>query len=291
MRVFVLKQLTEENIVDLLKRACGDKRTFPDMQINISDKLLHEIAVYSNGDARMALNTLEMLVINSEKSGQAVNVTEEITGMLLEKKTSYYDKDGEEHYNIISALHKSMRNSDVGSAIYWLGRMIDGGEDPLYIARRLIRFAGEDIGLADNNALNLAINTFQACKYIGPPECDVHLTQCVIYMSIVPKSNAVYKARMSVVRDIKQTIDEPVPLYLRNAATKLMKEVGYGDGYQLAHFYEDRMTTMPTRPDSINDHIYYEPTEQGNEEEIKKRLEYIKKWKSENSTNFEKTRK
>ncbi|MBS4900252.1 MAG: hypothetical protein KHZ87_05760 [Clostridiales bacterium] len=291
MRVFVLKQLTEENIVYLLKRAYGDKRAFPDMQINISEKLLHEIAVYSNGDARMALNTLEMLVINSEKSGQAINVTEDITGMLLEKKTSYYDKDGEEHYNIISALHKSMRNSDVDSAIYWLGRMIDGGEDPLYIARRLIRFASEDIGLADNNALNLAINTFQACKYIGPPECDVHLTQCVIYMSIVPKSNAVYKARMSVVRDIKQTIDEPVPLYLRNAATKLMKEVGYGDGYQLAHFYEDRMTTMPTRPDSINDHIYYEPTEQGNEEEIKKRLEYIKKWKSENSTNFEKTRK
>ncbi len=232
-----------------------------------------------------------MLVINSEKSGQAVNVTEDITGMLLEKKTSYYDKDGEEHYNIISALHKSMRNSDADSAIYWLGRMIDGGEDPLYIARRLIRFASEDIGLSDNNALNLAINTFQACKYIGLPECDVHLTQCVIYMSIVPKSNAVYKARMSVVRDIKQTIDEPVPLHLRNAATKLMKEVGYGEGYQLTHFYEDRMTTMPTRPDSINDHIYYEPTEQGNEEKIKKRLEYIKKWKLENSTNFEKKRK
>ncbi|RXJ06553.1 replication-associated recombination protein A, partial [Deinococcus metallilatus] len=149
-----------------------------------------------------------------------VTISGDLLEELLDKKTAYYDKAGEEHYNIISALHKSMRNSDVDSAIYWLGRMIDGGEDPLYIARRLIRFASEDIGLADNSALNLAVNVFQACRYIGLPECDVHLTQCVIYLSLAPKSNAVYKARTAVQKDIKQTIDEPVPLHLRNATTK-----------------------------------------------------------------------
>lgn len=162
-----------------------------------------------------------------------------------------------------------MRNSDVDSAVYWLGRMIDGGEDPVYIARRLVRFASEDIGLADNTALNLAVNTFQACRYLGLPECDVHLTQCVIYLSVTPKSNAVYKARIASEKDIRQTMDEPVPLHLRNAATKLMKEEGYGKGYQLAHFYEDKMTTMPTRPEHIADHIYYVPTDQGNEGNVK----------------------
>ena len=278
-RVFVLKQLTEDDIEELLKRVLKSPQAFPDLEISISDDLLKQIAIYSNGDARTALNTLEMLVINSDIKNKTVTISGDLLEELLDKKTAYYDKAGEEHYNIISALHKSMRNSDVDSAIYWLGRMIDGGEDPIYIARRLIRFASEDIGLADNSALNLAINVFQACRYIGLPECDVHLTQCVIYLSLAPKSNAVYKARTAVQKDIKQTIDEPVPLQLRNATTKLMKEVGYGKGYQLAHFYKDKLTAMPTRPESIADHTYYKPTEEGHEARIKQRLSYIKEWK------------
>ncbi|MEX2785599.1 replication-associated recombination protein A [Streptococcus sp. H49] len=285
-RVFILKQLEEADIIDLLESVLQSQQAFPELKIDIKSHLLKQIAIYSNGDARTALNTLEMLVLNGDKRGRQVTVSEDLLEELLDKKTAYYDKDGEEHYNIISALHKSMRNSDPDSAIYWLGRMIDGGEDPVYIARRLIRFASEDIGLADNSALNLAINTFQACRYIGLPECDVHLTQCVIYLSLAPKSNAVYKARTAVKKDIKETIDEPVPLHLRNASTKLMKEVGYGKGYQLAHFYEDKLTTMPTRPESISDHTYYKPTQEGKEAKIKQRLDYIKKWKRKHDTHF-----
>lgn len=283
-KVFVLKQLSKEDIIDLLKQVLSSPKAFPDLSISYQEDVLEGIAIFSNGDARSALNTLEMLVMNGEKDGDKVTISSQLLADLLDKKTSYYDKDGEEHYNIISALHKSMRNSDVDSAIYWLGRMIDGGEDPIYIARRLLRFASEDIGLADNNALNLAVNTFQACHYIGLPECDVHLTQCVIYLSLAPKSNAVYKARTAVVKDIKETIDEPVPLHLRNATTKLMKEVGYGKGYQLAHFYEDKLTTMTTRPDTIADRIYYKPTEEGNEVKFKNRLNYIKEWKESHQT-------
>lgn len=279
LRVFILNQLTEKDIVTLLRQVITSPRAFPGLSIQIEDELLKEIAIYSNGDARTALNTLEMLVINSDITDKKTMISGELLDQLLDKKTAYYDKNGEEHYNIISALHKSMRNSDVDSAIYWLGRMIDGGEDPIYIARRLIRFASEDIGLADNNALNLAVNVFQACRYIGLPECDVHLTQCVIYLSLAPKSNATYKARLAVKEDIKQTISEPVPLHLRNAATKLMKEVGYGKGYKLAHHYEEKLTTMSTRPESIADHKYYKPTEQGNEAKIAKRLDYIEEWK------------
>lgn len=287
-RVFVLKQLTKTDIIQLLKKVLHSPASFHGLEVHINETALKQIAVFSNGDARTALNTLEMLVINSEIKDHKTSISKDLIDILLDKKTAYYDKNGEEHYNIISALHKSMRNSDVDSAVYWLGRMIDGGEDPVYIARRLVRFASEDIGLADNTALNLAVNTFQACRYLGLPECDVHLTQCVIYLSVTPKSNAVYKARIASEKDIRQTMDEPVPLHLRNAATKLMKEEGYGKGYQLAHFYEDKMTTMPTRPEHIADHIYYVPTDQGNEGNVKKRLEYIRQWKKTHDTHFKK---
>lgn len=286
-RVFILKQLTEDDITELLQRVIKAPQAFPDLTVQIGADVLHQIAIFANGDARTALNILEMLVINSDVQDHQVTVNSDLLGELVNKKTAYYDKNGEEHYNIISALHKSMRNSDADSAIYWLGRMIDGGEDPIYIARRLVRFASEDIGLADNNALNLAMNVFQACQSLGLPECDVHLTQCVLYLSLAPKSNATYKARMAVKKDIQKTIDEPVPLHLRNAATKLMKEVGYGKGYQLAHFYDDKLTTMPTRPDSIADHIYYRPTEQGNEGRMKQRLNYINEWKQKHNTDFQ----
>lgn len=279
-RVFILEQLSEDDITELLKNVLKSDRAFPETEVAIDDDLLRQITLYSNGDARTALNTLEMLVINNEAVDGKVTISKDLLNTLLDKKTPYYDKNGEEHYNIISALHKSMRNSDVDSAIYWLNRMLEGGEDPIYIARRLLRFASEDIGLADNNSLNLAVNTFQACRYIGMPECDVHLTQCVIYMSISPKSNSSYKAILNVKKDNKETIAEPVPLQLRNAPTKLMKAAGYGKGYKLAHSYDDKLTAMSTRPDNISSHIYYKPTEEGNEAKLKHRLEYINEWKA-----------
>ena len=222
-----------------------------------------------------------MAVLNGNKNGNTIAVTMDNLGQLITQKSVLYDKDGEEHYNIISALHKSMRNSDVDAAIYWLSRMLEGGEDPLYIARRLVRFASEDIGLADTNALNVAVNVFQACQFIGMPECDVHLTEAVIYLSLAPKSNAVYKARLAAKEDVKKTIDEPVPLQIRNAPTKLMKDLGYGKGYQLAHYAKDKLTTMKTMPPSLEGHEYYLPTSQGHEDRFKKRLEQIKEWHKE----------
>ncbi|MGO3381742.1 MAG: replication-associated recombination protein A, partial [Loigolactobacillus coryniformis] len=182
-----------------------------------------------------------------------------------------YDKHGEEHYNIISALHKSMRNSDVNAAIYWLTRMLTGGEDPLYIARRLVRFASEDIGLADTRALSLAVDVFQACQFLGMPECNVHLTEAVIYLSLAPKSNAVYAATEAVKADVKKTGNEPVPLQIRNAPTGLMKELGYGADYQYAHDSQEKLTTMKTMPPALEGHEYYAPTEQGNEKRFKQR--------------------
>lgn len=287
-KVFVLKSLTSKDILQVLKNALASPKAFPGLVIAISEKALGEIALFSNGDARVALNTLEMAVINGDKEGKNVTVDPDILQDLIGKKTLLYDKNGEEHYNIISALHKSMRNSDADAADYWLARMLEGGEDPLYIARRLVRFASEDIGLADTNALNLAINVFQACQFLGMPECDVHLTECVIYLALAPKSNAVYKARNEVKADIKRTLNEPVPLQIRNGVTNLMKDIGYGKGYQYAHHEKDKLTTMETVPESIRGHQYYFPTEQGNEGRFKKRLEYIKEWKKTHQPKNEK---
>ncbi|MDN6128050.1 MAG: replication-associated recombination protein A, partial [Tetragenococcus halophilus] len=215
------------------------------------------------------------------KDGNSISITTEALEQIINKKSLLYDKSGEEHYNIISALHKSMRNSDVNAAIYWLARMLEGGEDPLYIARRLVRFASEDVGLADTHALNLAVNVFQACQFLGMPECDVHLTELVIYLSLAPKSNAVYKARLNVAQDIKESVNEPVPLQVRNAPTNLMKDLGYGKDYQYAHEQEDKLSTMKTMPPSLEGHEYYFPTEEGKEDRFKKQLNYIKKWHEE----------
>ena len=276
LKVFVLKQLTKEQLVELLDRAC---REGFEKELTASKTLLEQIAIFSDGDARNALNTLEMLVDNGNVSQDGtLELSDDLLSQVLGEKTLKYDKNGEDHYDLISALHKSMRNSDVDAAIYWLNRMLAGGEDPLYIARRLLRFASEDIGLADNNALNLVVNVFQACQFIGMPECNVHLTQAVIYLSLAPKSNAVYKATTRVAKDVKQTLNEPVPLQIRNGTTKLMKELGYGKGYELAHFAKDKLTTMQTMPDNLVGHTYYLPTEQGNEIRFKQRLEQIKAW-------------
>lgn len=275
-KVFVLKQLTKEQLVELLDRACQEGF---EKELTVSKTLLEQIAIFSDGDARKALNTLELLVDNGDISQDGVlELSNDLLSQVLGEKTLKYDKNGEEHYDLISALHKSMRNSDVDAAIYWLDRMLAGGEDPLYIARRLLRFASEDIGLADNNALNLVVNVFQTCQFIGMPECNVHLTQAVIYLSLAPKSNAVYKATTRVAKDVKQTLNEPVPLQIRNGTTKLMKELGYGKGYELAHFAKDKLTTMQTMPANLVGHTYYLPTEQGNEIRFKQRLEQIKAW-------------
>ncbi|AYM02114.1 replication-associated recombination protein A [Levilactobacillus yiduensis] len=279
-KVFVLKALETSDIEQLLTNAINNPDGF-DVTVNIGADELRAIAEFANGDARNALNTLEMAVLNGQKSGQEVTVTMDDLKQLITQKFVLYDKTGEEHYNIISALHKSMRNSDVDAAIYWLSRMLEGGEDPLYIARRLVRFASEDIGLADTNALNVAVNVFQACQFLGMPECDVHLTEAVAYLSLAPKSNAIYKARLAAKKDVKVTRDEPVPLQIRNAPTKLMKNLDYGKGYQYAHDTQDKLTNMQTMPDDLQGHVYYEPTEQGREGRFKERLAYIKRWHQE----------
>ena len=279
-RTFVLKELSVENILTLLKRAITDERGFGKSKVEISEDDLKFIATFASGDARSALTTLDMIITNSDidKDG-VIHVTRENIEECLTKKTLLYDKDGEEHYNIISALHKSMRNSDPDAAVYWLARMLEAGEEPLYIARRIVRFASEDIGLADTNALNVAINVYQACHFIGMPECNVHLTEAVIYMSIAPKSNACDVAYMLACRDALNTIAEPVPLQIRNAPTKLMQNLNYGKGYKYAHDYEDKLTTMDCLPPSLIGKTYYQPTTQGNEIKFKQRLEQIKEWK------------
>ena len=279
-RTFVLKELSVENILTLLKRAITDERGFGKSKVEISEDDLKFIATFASGDARSALTTLDMIITNSDidKDG-VIHVTRENIEECLTKKTLLYDKDGEEHYNIISALHKSMRNSDPDAAVYWLARMLEAGEEPLYIARRIVRFASEDIGLADTNALNVAINVYQACHFIGMPECNVHLAEAVIYMSIAPKSNACDVAYMLACRDALNTIAEPVPLQIRNAPTKLMQNLNYGKGYKYAHDYEDKLTTMECMPPSLIGKTYYQPTTQGNEIKFKQRLEQIKEWK------------
>lgn len=281
-KVFVLQELKTEELVQLLKRALADEKGFGTQKINIEDELLEMIAVFANGDARTALSTLEMAVLNGDMdAGGATTVTRETLEQCTSKKSLLYDKTGEEHYNLISALHKSMRNSDPDAAVYWLARMLEAGEDPLYIARRVTRFASEDIGLADPKALEIAVAAYQACHFIGMPECSVHLTQAVVYMSVAPKSNALYMAYEHAKRDAAKMLAEPVPLVIRNAPTKLMQELNYGKGYQYAHNTEEKLTNMQCLPDSLLGTEYYKPTTQGLEARVKARLDEIKRWKRE----------
>lgn len=278
-KVFVLKALTAEDIQSLLKRALTSPKGFGGQRIVIADDLLAAIAEFANGDARTALSTLEMAVLNGEEVNGTTTVTKEIVEQCTSRKSLLYDKHGEEHYNLISALHKSMRNSDPDAAVYWLARMLESGEDPIYIARRVTRFAAEDVGLADPRALEIAVAAFTACRLIGVLECNVHLTEAVIYMALAPKSNAMETAYLTARKDALEHLAEPVPLVIRNAPTSLMKDIGYGKGYQYAHDYKDKLTTMQCLPDSLKDKTYYHPTEQGVEGRFKQRLEYIKEWK------------
>ena len=283
-KVFVLQALTTDELVSLLQRALADPRGFGRQNVRIAPELLEMIANFANGDARSALSTLEMVVLNGNRADGETEVTPEVLEQCLSKKSLLYDKKGEEHYNLISALHKSMRNSDPDAAVYWLARMLEAGEDPLYVARRIVRFASEDVGLADPRALELAVAAYQACHFLGMPECSVHLTQAAVYLSLAPKSNALYRAYESARHDAISQLAEPVPLVIRNAPTKLMKELDYGKGYQYAHDAAEKLTGMQCLPDSLLGKTYYEPTEQGLEAKYKARLEFIKDWKAKHGS-------
>ena len=279
-KVFILKGLEEEDLQELLSHAVKSPKGFGHMDIDIDDRQIAAIARFANGDARTALNTLEMAVLNGRLDSEGcVHVEEESLAQCMNRRSLLYDKTGEEHYNIISALHKSMRNSDPDAAVYWMYRMLDGGEDPLYIARRLVRFASEDVGMADSHALQVAVAAYQACHFIGMPECDVHLTHAVVYLSMAPKSNALYMACEAVKKDVRDLPAEPVPLQIRNAPTKLMKDLEYGKGYIYAHDTEEKLSKMQCLPDALAGRRYYQPTDQGLEKRVKERLEQIIEWK------------
>ena len=277
-KVFVLQALKTEEIAALLRRALADERGFGG-RVDIEDELITAIANFANGDARSALTTLEMAVLNGQVQGERTLVTRETIEQCTSKKSLLYDKTGEEHYNLISALHKSMRNSDPDAAVYWLARMLEAGEDPLYIARRVTRFAAEDVGLADPRALEVAVAAYQACHWIGMPECTVHLTEAVVYLSLAPKSNALYVAYGRARKDALTMLAEPVPLVIRNAPTKLMRELDYGKGYQYAHDTAEKLTDMQCLPDSLAGREYYTPTQEGAEAKFSARLQDIKAWK------------
>ena len=280
-KVFVLQPLAPEDVVALLTRALNDPRGLGGQHIEVEEGVLEHIALFSNGDARAALTTLEMAALNGETEADHTFISKKTLEQCTSRKSLLYDKKGEEHYNLISALHKSMRNSDPDAAVYWLARMLEAGEDPLYVARRVTRFAAEDVGLADPRALEIAVAAYQACHFIGMPECTVHLTQAVVYMAMAPKSNALYVAYGRAKRDAQEMLAEPVPLVIRNAPTKLMKELDYGKGYEYAHDAAEKLTAMQCLPDSLAGKEYYTPTEEGVEAKYKARLAEIKRWKKE----------
>ncbi len=284
-RVYVLRPLSEEQIVLLLKRAMMDEeRGLGGVKLQAPDEVLAKIAAYASGDARSAYNVLEVAAaLARERSGQetGAQITDEIVQDALQKRVLLYDKAGEEHYNLISALHKSVRNSDADAALYWLARMLEAGEDPLYIARRVVRMAVEDIGMADPQALPLCMAARDAVDFIGMPEGNLALAQAVVYLSLAPKSNALYTAYGAVQEDVERTTAEPVPLHLRNAPTGLMKGLGYGQGYQYAHDVESKVADMQCLPDNLRDRAYYHPTSEGVEKRIKERLEEIKRRRSQ----------
>ena len=282
-RVYVLQPLTEDQIVQLLKRALTDEeRGLGTMRVQAFDEVLKRIA--NGGDARSAYNVLEVAARLAQEIGtNPAEITDDIVRDALQKRTLLYDKAGEEHYNLISALHKSVRNSDPDAALYWLGRMLEAGEDPLYVARRVVRMAVEDIGLADPNALSLCMAARDAVDFIGMPEGNLALAQAVVYLSVAPKSNALYTAYGAVQHDIEQTAADPVPLHLRNAPTGLMKGLGYGKNYQYAHDVEGKVADMQCLPENLRDRAYYRPTSEGIEKRIRERMEEIKRLRSQSA--------
>jgi len=285
-RVYVLQALTTGQIEALLRRALADPvHGLGNEKIAISEEAIQHIAVFSGGDARAAYNTLEAgaRAARPDASGTRT-ITKELLAELLQRKFLLYDKSGEEHYNLISALHKSVRNSDPDATLYWLVRMLESGEDPLYIARRLVRMASEDIGLAEPGALAVTIAAMQAADFVGPPEGNLALAQAAVYLSLAPKSNALYTGYGSVTKDLENTRAEPVPLHLRNAATGLMKNIGYGKGYQYAHDVEDNVADMECLPESLAGKNYYRPTDQGFEARLRQRMDEIRRIKDQKKT-------
>lgn len=280
-KVYVLESLTTPQIVGLLRRALTDKeRGLGAEEVVVNDELLFRIGAFANGDARAAYNTLELCVKSAKpEPGSAKTVTGELLEDVLQRKMLRYDKAGEEHYNLISALHKSVRNSDPDAALYWLGRMIESGEDPLYLARRMVRMASEDIGMAEPGALAVTLAAKEAFDFLGAPEGHLALAQAVVYLSLAPKSNAVYVAYGNVMEDVRKTEADPVPLHLRNAVTGLMKNIGYGEGYKYAHDYAEKVTEMQCLPDNLAGRVYYRPTDQGFEARLRVRMEEIAKMK------------
>ena len=279
-KVFILKALGEEDLERLLSHALESPKGLGNMRIAIGEEHLGAIARFANGDARTALNTLEMAVFNGRMDEEGVlRVEEDVLAQCMNRRSLLYDKNGEEHYNLISALHKSMRNSDPDAAVYWMYRMLDGGEDPLYIARRLVRFASEYVGMADSQALQLAVAAYQACHFLGMPECDVHLAHAVVYLSMAPKSNALYVACEDCKADIKELPAEPVPLHICNAPTEMMRDLDYGKGYIYAHDTEEKLARMECLPEVLAGKRYYRPGGQGKEQQVKERLKEILEWK------------
>jgi putative ATPase len=284
-KVYVLEALTTPQIVELLRRALKDKeRGLGNENVEASDEVLFRMAAFANGDARAAYNTLELCAKSATEPGGskdgAKRISLELLEEVLQKKILRYDKAGEEHYNLISALHKSVRNSDPDAALYWLARMIESGEDPLYLARRMVRMASEDIGLAEPGALAVTLAAKDAFDFLGAPEGHLALAQAAVYLSLAPKSNALYAAYGDVLEDVQKTEADPVPLHLRNAVTGLMKHIGYGEGYKYAHDFEDKVTEMQCLPDNLAGRVYYHPTDQGFEERLRKRMAEIAKIKN-----------
>jgi putative ATPase len=286
-KVYVLNALSPEQILTLLRRALADtERGIARYSVSIPDDLLERTALFANGDARAAYNTLEAAVLGTRPDAEGRRViTRELLEDVLQRKVLLYDKAGEEHYNLISALHKSVRNSDPDAALYWMARMLEAGEDPLYIARRLVRMASEDIGLADPNALPLAVSAMHAADLLGPPEGNLALAEAAVYLSLAPKSNAVYVAYGTAQADLQRTTAEPVPLHLRNPVTGLMSHLGYGKGYEYAHDFAEKVTAMPCLPQNLLGRTYYHPTDEGFEKRLRARMEEIRRIKAKPKAN------
>jgi putative ATPase len=280
-RVYVLEPLSEETIEQLLRKALDDpERGLGTLKLIADDDALEVIASYSSGDCRSAYNTLEVAAQLAQAKGESRHIDRALAVEAVQQRVLMYDKSGEEHYNLISALHKSVRNSDPDAALYWLARMFAAGEDPLYLARRVVRMAVEDIGLAAPEALNLCLSAKEAIDFLGSPEGDLALAEAVIYLSLAPKSNSVYTAWSAAQGEIEHTRQEPVPLHLRNAPTRLMKELDYGKGYRYAHDEEGRVADMDCLPDSLRGHTYYHPTQEGREKLLAQRMEEVRRIRS-----------
>ena len=277
-RVFIMYPLKQEELEELLRKAISDERGYGRMKVTMPEEFIPMIADFAKGDGRTALNTLETGLMNSEQTDGEIVVSMKNLKDCITRKSMMYDKGGEEHNQVISAFHESLRNSDVDAALFWLARMLDAGEDPIWIARRITHAAGEDIGLADPNALNVAVNCFEAVRLIGMPECAIHLAEATVYLCLCPKSNSVFTAYEKARQDAAVHDTDPIPLEVRAAYTKLQKDFGYGKDYQYPHDAPEKITNMQCMPDALVGRHYYEPTEQGKEASCKRRYEWILDW-------------